>query len=449
MSNPRDGSLAAALARFASQHPAGVAVIDAAPRTWAELHELALRYEAAFDGVRGATDVVFLPASGDALALLAASERAGQRAILVAPPYSAARAHAVAVSTHARRVVTADGDRVRVLAELDVTASTDGVAPAVLVLTSGTSGPPKCAVHTWSTLSAAVRYDMSDADRRWLVAYPLSHFAGLQVLLQCVLNRDTLVIPSSFGATSGLAALRDHGVTHLCATPTYVRQLLMSSAPEAWCNLSLRHVTLGGEIVDQQLLDSLRSRRPDLAITHMYASTEVGTVLSVRDGREGFDVSLVDDTHLAIRDGELFVRRSARSMLAYAAAVAPAGDDWVATGDLVEVRGGRVLFRGRASDVINVGGFKVHPADVEAVIREVPGVRDVCVVGRKSSIAGHLVKAIVCTAPGVDRAALQAAIAQRCNIALPRHMVPRLFEMCDELPRTAAQKLSRTHSADE
>jgi acyl-coenzyme A synthetase/AMP-(fatty) acid ligase len=442
-------SLALAIERFADDWPEALAVIDGARTwSWSDLHTLSHRYASELAGVRGTTDVVFLPAGGEALALLAACEVAGLRAILVAPPYSETRALAIRETFAARRVVAASGDSIRILAGADTpVAAEDAATPAILVLTSGTTGAPKCAVHTWSTLSAAVKERDSYAERRWMIAYPLSHFAALQVVAQCVFNRGTLVIPRDFGAPAALHALRDQGVEYLCATPTYMRQVLRASSQADWDAMALAHVTMGGEIVDQPLLDSLRARRPGLELTHTYASTELGAMVSVRDGRAGFDAALADGNDLAIRDGELFARRSHRSMVSYVGDDAAPADEWVATGDLVEIVDGRALFRGRTTDVINVGGYKVNPLAIEAVIREIEGVRDVLVIGRKSSITGHLIKAVVCGESTVDPAALQEAITRLCTERLPAYMVPRLFEFVDQLERTAAQKVARSSSS--
>jgi acyl-coenzyme A synthetase/AMP-(fatty) acid ligase len=165
----------------------------------------------------------------------------------------------------------------------------------------------------------------------------------------------------------------------------------------------------------------------------------------VKDGREGFDGALLDGQRLMLRDGELFVRRTARSMLDYVGeAPAAPRDEWVATGDLIAVEGGRAKFRGRASDVINVGGYKVNPVEVEAVIRSVAGVRDACLVGHQSSIVGNLPKAIITPEPDADRAALQAEITRRCAEQLAPYMVPRLFEFTERLERSIAQKRVRS-----
>jgi acyl-CoA synthetase (AMP-forming)/AMP-acid ligase II len=230
----------------------------------------------------------------------------------------------------------------------------------------------------------------------------------------------------------------------LCATPSYARALLRHGTPAQWSKLALRQVTLGGEAADQRLLDGLRAAAKAARLTHVYASTEAGAVLAVKDGREGFDAALCDGERLKLVEGELWVRRGARSMLGYSGEEPPGPDDgWIKTGDLVTVEGGRALFRGRLSDLINVGGHKVNPVEVEAVMAGVEGVREARLVGHPSSLVGNLPKAIVAVEPAADRAAVQAEIVRRCSAQLARHMVPRLFEFTDRLERSVAQKAVR------
>jgi acyl-CoA synthetase (AMP-forming)/AMP-acid ligase II len=113
------------------------------------------------------------------------------------------------------------------------------------------------------------------------------------------------------------------------------------------------------------------------------------------------------------------------------------------TGDLVEVRGDRAFFVGRRSDVINVGGNKVHPAEVERVLRAVPGLGDVRVYARPSSIAGELVACDVVPAPGADPEGLRAAIARRCAAGLQGHQRPRWIRVVGEIAVSPSGKVLR------
>jgi acyl-CoA synthetase (AMP-forming)/AMP-acid ligase II len=223
--------------------------------------------------------------------------------------------------------------------------------------------------------------------------------------------------------------------------------------PQVVERVALRQITLGGEAIDQEILDRLHRAFPEARLVHIYATTELGRCFSVTDGLSGFPASYLhgasaEGVELQVRDQQLYVR-SANAMQAYVATadaepLARADDQgWFPTGDLVEVSGSRVRFVGRASDMINVGGNKVYPLLVERTIREVPGVADVRVFGQASSIAGQLVACEVVPAPGEDLEALRARILDQCRGRLDRYQCPRVVQFVQRLELTAAGKVQR------
>ena len=130
-------------------------------------------------------------------------------------------------------------------------------------------------------------------------------------------------------------------------------------------------------------------------------------------------------------------------MAGYVGQDAPA--EWIASGDLVELRGDRVYFLGRKSDVINVGGSKVFPAEVEEEIKKVPGVINVRVSGRRSSFAGQLVRAEVVPEAACVEADLKGAILQHCTQALAPYKRPRLIDFVSALPEDESRKIVRSN----
>jgi len=151
---------------------------------------------------------------------------------------------------------------------------------------------------------------------------------------------------------------------------------------------------------------------------------------------------------MKVESGELFVR-SANAMLAYdklAAEGAP-DRDWFATGDLVEPRGERYHFVGRRSDIINVGGQKVHPLEVERVVRSVPGVGDVKVFARSSSIAGQLVACDVVPLAGADPEVVRMSVVECCNRALSAAQRPRVIQLVEQIALSDAGKTVRRVSS--
>jgi acyl-CoA synthetase (AMP-forming)/AMP-acid ligase II len=307
--------------------------------------------------------------------------------------------------------------------------------------------------HSWSTLAAPVRRDPRYAGTRWLCAYPLNLYAGTQVMLQALLNWATLVVPNRLEPEAVARTLRDAGVTHAGGTPTFWRQLLLFAPREVLSACRLSQITMGGEPVNQGLLDELSALFPNTRLVHIYASTELGRLFSVTDRREGFPAGYLENppetgvVSLRIVDNELQAR-SSNAMLGYdqpggSAGGEPAGG-WVATGDMVEHQGERVLFRGRKSDVINVGGRKVLPADVERVLREVPGVSDVRVYGKGSSLVGQLVAADIVITTGSDENEVRATLDRIARQRLAQHAVPRVIRIVNAVAHSRALKVVRS-----
>jgi acyl-CoA synthetase (AMP-forming)/AMP-acid ligase II len=337
-------------------------------------------------------------------------------------------------------------DAVRVVALAGLAAGGGAAGPAaagapvppdvgeatVLILTTGTTGRPKGARHVWARLLP--RPDRTGPpDARWLLAYNLNQFAGVQVFLQVLASHATLVVPESNQPRAAAAAMKEFGVTHASGTPTFWR--FVSSLLDRPGDLALQQITLGGEAVPAALLDTLYENFPGVRLSQVYASTELGSTVSVRDGKHGLPLSVLDrgdeaDVQFRIVDGEL-QGRSRVGMVGYHGQEAESGG-WRPTGDLVEVQGDRIVFVGRTSEVINVGGVKVHPLPVEEAVSAVDGVELAHVYGRANPVAGQIVVADVVARAGVDHEALEDAIRSACA-GLPRAAQPRRIRFVDDL----------------
>lgn len=309
----------------------------------------------------------------------------------------------------------------------------------IIVLTTGTTGRPKAALYSWTRLVNQLQKVSEDSHRTWLLTYPLNHFAGIQVVLHSVVNGHTLVMPSSRQLEEFVKAIRMHGVDSISGTPTFWRMFtgrLKAREAEA---LHLKQITLGGEASTPELLARLKRVFTGAAITQVYATTELGACFSVKDGEPGFPASFLErnvgNVRLKIVDGELYVQ-SRNRMLGYVGRDDFASDDeWIATGDMVELIGSRVLFRGRKSEIINVGGYKVHPGKVEAVILQVDGVQAVRVFGRPNPITGQLVAAALEPAQGIDDVSLVKKVREACALHLGRAEQPREIDIREALEK--------------
>ena len=316
-----------------------------------------------------------------------------------------------------------------------------------VLLTSGTLGRPKMAAHTLGALTGAIKGAPHEGRVVWSTFYDIRRYGGLQMLLRALLGRTDFVLTD---ATEPLGALLHRlgaaGVTAISGTPSHWRRVLMSREHGPFAP---RYLRLSGEIADQLVLDGLRAAFPDAVIEHAYASTEAGVGFTVADGREGFPAALLGgsgEVAMKVADDTLRIR-SPRAASLYLGAAAPPltdADGFVDTGDLVERRGDRYVFVGRRGGIINVGGLKVNPEEVEAAINCHPDVRMSLVHARKSPLTGAIVAAdIVLRDEATDGGVIREAILETCRARLERHKVPAVLRFVTSLQLTAAGKLRR------
>ena len=321
-----------------------------------------------------------------------------------------------------------------------------------LMLTSGTLGRPKIVGHTFEGLTGAIAADAPARGNRpiWATFYDIRRYGGLQIFLRAVIGGGSLVLSEPGEALADhVARLNQRRITHISGTPSHWRKLLMSGAASAF---SPKYVRLSGEIADQAVLDGLHQAFPSASIGHAYASTEAGVGFAVNDGLEGFPANVVgsrDGVEVKVVDGCLHIRsrRAAHAYVGRRAIALTDEEGFVHTGDMVELRGDRYHFVGRRGGIINIGGLKVHPEEIEAVINQHDEVRMSRVKARKSPITGAIVVADVVLAEGADASRsdeIKSRIIADCKASLAPHKVPAMIKLVDKLDITAAGKLARS-----
>lgn len=322
-----------------------------------------------------------------------------------------------------------------------------------ILLTSGTTGVPKLVLHTVASLAGRLTSTGPlEEGSVWSTFYDIRRYGGLQIFLRATLGGASLVLSSaSESAPDFLSRAGRHGVTHISGTPTHWRRALMSGAAR---EMSPRYIRLSGEVADQGILDALRAAYPSAAISHAFASTEAGVAFSVDDGLEGFPAALVErsrgDVEMKVEGGTLRIRsgRNAARYLGGEREAIRSDDGFVDTGDLVELRpDGRYHFMGRRGGVINVGGQKIFPEEVEAVINRHPRVRMSLVRGRKNPITGAIVAADVvlenCEGDSTAERTVKEEIMAACRRGLSPHKVPTSIRFVPSLEVSASGKLVR------
>jgi acyl-coenzyme A synthetase/AMP-(fatty) acid ligase len=393
-----------------------------------------------------------------------------RRIVLCTPDLSAEQLASVA-ATAAADVIVTDADSgvaapvglpLVTTSPVPVTAPVTrraGVVTEWILLTSGTTGVPKLVVHDLESLAGGLPRQPAAGGGPvvWSTFYDIRRYGGLQIYLRAVLSASSLVLSCAdepvpeFFARAAAA-----GVTHISGTPSHWRRALMSGACPM---LSPKYVRLSGEVADQTVLDNLRAAFPASGIGHAFASTEAGVAFDVNDGLAGFPADYIDSERsgvaMKVTDGTLRIRsgRTAARYLGEAAAPLASDDGFIDTGDLVELVAGRYQFRGRKTGVINVGGLKVHPEEVESVLNADARVRMSLVRGRRNPITGAVVVAdVVLTdaaqVPAESEAAerVKSDLLSACRQRLPPHKVPSTLRFVPALDLTPAGKLVRSRA---
>src|SRR5216683_2620580 len=339
------------------------------------------------------------------------------------------------------------------LPSIIATASVDAV-----VGDPGEAEPAAAGVGSFVTCAANIAGAMTGRvtlgrQSVWSTFYDIRRYGGLQIFLRAMLGGGSMMLSSAgepVASFLGRAGTRE--VTHISDTPSHWRRALMSRSAR---RMAPRYVRLSGEIADQAILDHLRAVYPNADVAHAFASTEAGVAFDVGDGLAGFPARLIDepgaDVEMRVEDGSLRIR-SSRTAHRYLGGVTESlrgPDSFVDTGDMVELRDGRYHFVGRRGGIINIGGLKVHPEEVEAVINRHPSVRMSLVKARKSPITGAIVVAdiVVEAATGVpETEGLKNEILDSCREALARHKVPTVIRFVRALDISASGKLARPYA---
>ena len=323
-----------------------------------------------------------------------------------------------------------------------------------VLLTSGTTASPKLVMHTLPTLSGAI-IDGAQASSGvvWSTFYDIRRYGGLQIFLRAMLQGGSLVLSSPHESVGDfLIRLGIRGTTHISGTPSHWRRALMSTSTSA---IAPRYVRLSGEIADQPILDRLRETYPGARVIHAFASTEAGVAFDVPDGLAGFPASLLGrqgPVEIKVLDESLRIRSARRAIRYLGNGLPPISDaqGFVDTGDLLELHRDRYYFVGRRDGVINVGGLKVHPEEVETVINSHLSVQMSRVKGQKNAFMGAIVAADVVPKAELIREnadhimeGLKSEIVELCHQSLAPHKIPAVIRFVPSLNIMPSGKLAR------
>ncbi len=296
--------------------------------------------------------------------------------------------------------------------------------PGLVLFSSGTSGSPKAAVHDVSRLLA--KYKSPRKNFRTIAFMLYDHIGGIDTLFYSLSNASTIIIPEDRNPENICRITELHSAEVVPVTPTFLKLLLLSESYKNYDLSSVKYVTYGTEPMSDWLLGRVNEIFPNAKFLQKYGTTEVGTLRSksetntstwMKIGGEGYETK--------IEDGILYIKAKS-AMLGYLNAPTPFTEDgWFVTGDRVEKKNGYYRILGRESEIINVGGEKVFPAEVENIINAMDMVADATVYGESHPIMGNIVCAIVTpNKTDFDKRSLKSQIKKYCSDKLESYKVP-------------------------
>lgn len=300
----------------------------------------------------------------------------------------------------------------------------DSGTPGLVLFSSGSSGKPKGIVHDAGRLLE--KFKTLRHATRMIAFLSFDHIGGINTLLHVLSNGGTLITVPDRQPATVCAAINRHGVRILPTSPTFLNLLLLSGALDVFSLSSLETITYGTEVMPEATLARLHAKLPHVKLQQTYGLSEVGILRSKSESSDSLWVQLGGEgIETRIRNGMLEIR-SPSAMIGYLNAPSPFTEDgWFMTGDAVEERDGFFRIHGRKSELINVGGEKVFPAEIEDVLLQMDGVIDAAVHGEPHTILGQIVVATVHLSADEALPEFRRRMTQFCRPRMQPFKVPQ------------------------
>lgn len=306
----------------------------------------------------------------------------------------------------------------------------------VTLYTSGTTGRPKRVSHNLETLTRGVKTGERFKNNIWAFAYNPTHFAGLQVFFQAFYNENPMIYVFEMNRKKIEETLRKFKVTNISATPTYYRSIIPYFKNQV---TSIERITMGGEKFDEDLERELLRIFPNAKIRNVYASTEAGSLFAAEGDIFKINPEMADKIKIS-DDNELLIHKS---LLGYSHDLQLDGE-WYRTGDVVEkIDKNHFRFFARKTEMINIGGYKVNPHEVENEIKKIDGVIDAVVKARKNKVTGNILMADIKVKDGTDVENKEKEIITILSEKLQNWKVPRILNFVEEIETTKTSKKMR------
>lgn len=318
--------------------------------------------------------------------------------------------------------------------------------PGLIIMSSGSTGKSKAIVHDFNKLLNAFKEKKNGL--RTLAFLLFDHIGGFNTMLCTMYNGGTLVIPDRREVDSVAKVIELEKVEALVTSPSFLNLLLLSHAYKQYDLTSIKIINYGSEPMPESLLQRLNTIFPKIRFSQSYGMSELG-VMKVKSKSSDSLLIKVDENQAQIRinNGMLEVKLN-HSMLGYLNADASYIEDgWFQTGDMViQQDDGYIKILGRKSDIINVGGEKVYPVEIENVLLKMEGIEDAVVSGEPNAILGNIVKVKLRISPELEKNDFKIKLRLFCKEHLPSCKVPHKIEFVDYKLYSQRFKKMRSHN---
>jgi len=307
----------------------------------------------------------------------------------------------------------------------------DKKAPGLVLFSSGSTGKSKAIVQDLDKLMEKFRTPRKAL--RMLIFLQLDHIGGINSLLYSIANNGTIIVSEGRTPKSVCHAIETFKADLLPTSPTFLNLLLLSKADEEFDLSSLKLITYGTEPMPKSTLQRMSAKLPDVVLQQTYGLSEVGILRSKSQSSDSLWMKIGGDEFTTkIVNGTLWIK-SDSAMLGYLNAPNPFDDEgYLDTGDMVEQDGDWIRILGRESEIINVGGYKVFPAEVESHLLKMDNVDDAAVFAQEHPITGNIVAAKVklCEAESIRE--FKGRMLKFCKNELQSYKIPSKIFLAEE-----------------
>jgi acyl-coenzyme A synthetase/AMP-(fatty) acid ligase len=312
-----------------------------------------------------------------------------------------------------------------------------------IIYSSGSTGKPKAILHDIERF--LTKFQSASKRFRTVLFLLFDHIAGLDTLFYTLSSGGTTVIPDERSPKAICQLIEATGAEVLPTSPTFLNLVLLSQVYEKLDLSSLKIITYGSEPMSRFTLDRITEIFPNARIIQKYGTSEFGSPHTKSMSDNNLWVKLDSDQFKVKIIENIMWIKAQTAMLGYLNAPNPMDKEgWICTGDEVEEKDGWLKILGRSSDIINVGGEKVYPAEVESVISRLEIVKDVLVKGEKHPFLGQCVTAIVVPNIEIEPARMRKEVKSYCKKHLQSYKVPTKIELtCEDITSPRHKKIRR------